>query len=85
MKPAAIVFAVLALIAGMKAAWHWYQSATESPPGMDILGNYVKGGTGLTPIESWLEKTASRNRKAAGWSALAVVLGAISSILSTLA
>ena len=85
MKPAAILLAVLALIAGIMAAWHWYQSATEPPPGMDILSNYVKGDNGLTPIEGWLEKTASRNRKAAGWSAIAVVLGAVSSILSTVA
>jgi hypothetical protein len=78
-------FGLLALGAGLVAAWFWYKSTTEMPPEMDRLSTVIRDQeTGLTPVESWLADVGTKNRKAAGLTALSVVLGAISNIVGIL-
>jgi hypothetical protein len=85
MRVATIAFAILALAAGLKAALHWYKSTVETPPPMDLISSSIRDTeTKLTPVEAWLANIAKKNRKAAMWTAIAVVLGAISSILGAL-
>jgi hypothetical protein len=85
MKCATIIFALLAFATGSVAAWHWYKSTTEQPPEMDRLDSVIRDEiTKLTPVEAWLIRGAQRNRKAAIWTAAAVVLGAVSSVLGAL-
>jgi hypothetical protein len=52
---------------------------------MDRLDSVIRDEiTKLTPVEAWLNRGAQRNRKAAIWTAAAVVLGAVSSVLGAL-
>jgi len=78
-------FAVVAAIAGFVAVWYWYKSATMAPPPAAVLSSYRENEeTGLTPIDKWQRDGATRNRNATSWTAVAVFLGAISSILGAL-
>jgi hypothetical protein len=50
-----------------------------------VIGSNIRDEiTRLTPVEAWLFRVASKNREAAIWTAAAVVLAAISSILGSL-
>jgi hypothetical protein len=85
MKATVIFFAVVAFVAGLIAAYHWYKSTTINPPPLDMLRVHVRDkSTGLTPLEAWLKTVAERNRSAAGWTVAAVVFGAISNIVSAI-
>jgi len=76
MKIATMGFACLSALTGLFAALQWYQSAIKSPPPIDILDNYVRNPqTHLTPLEQWLLDVAGKNKTAAIWTAIAVILG----------
>jgi hypothetical protein len=84
MKCASLVFAfaVLALLAGLVSAWHWFKSASGHPM-PEALSSFA-GAPGESPMSVWMKDTAERNRKAAGWAAASVVMGAISNIIGAL-
>jgi hypothetical protein len=87
MKMVTVVLALLALIAGLKAAWHWYQSSLVAPN--------VEAGDGgkyayeisqiktVLSILSAASRSADLNKIAARWTAASVVLGGASNIAGT--
>jgi hypothetical protein len=77
MKIIVTLIAVGALGCGLMSAWHWFGSAVEPPPPTSKIATQMEDATGRTPLDKWIESVANRNRRAAGWSAFAVVLGAI--------
>ena len=84
MKCTPLVFAVLALLAGLVSAWHWFKSASADHPDPTIVGNFVDIDGKPSKMKAWMKDTAERNRKAAGWAAASVVMGAISNIIGAL-
>ena len=81
MKIIVTLVAVGALACGLMSAWHWFGSAVEAPPATAKLATVIEDETGRTPLDKWIEKVANQNRRAAAWSASAVVLGAIATML----
>jgi hypothetical protein len=76
------LIAVGALGCGSMSAWRWFGSAVEPPPATAQINLLLQDErTGRTPLDNWIERTANLNRAAAGWSACAVVLGAIATLL----
>lgn len=95
MKWAGIALAVLAMISGLVAAWHWRQSAkVPVDPGWGFPG----GGHAIEPVDQdasntgWIvaliaagNAAADLNRKAATWTAVSVAMGALASFVSVFA
>jgi hypothetical protein len=94
MKLAGIGLAVLALASGIMAAGYWYRSSK-----LQITPAWGSGSQGelFQPLDSedaqqgWIvgmletsSVSADMNAKAAIWTAVSVVIGAISSIVSAL-
>jgi hypothetical protein len=86
MKITSIAIALLALLAGLAAAFFWRKASKVLvvPAGI--------GFAGLHEVELWLptivqtfEKAGRLNKIAAIWTAIAVALGAIGSVVSALA
>jgi len=91
MKFAGIATAVAALISGLIAAWYWYRSSKVQIEPMWPQGSMglVEPGDAEASQGGWIGGTlmafsvsADLNSKAALWTAVSVVLAAISSILS---
>ena len=89
MKTAAFVCAILGLLAGLVAAYFW-ALASKDPPRPISLDPDWKNSPKFLPPDDWLLglvfgnlTSGVLNTKAASWTALAVVLNAISAILGT--
>jgi hypothetical protein len=90
MKWIVIAFAASALVTGLKAAYHWYESSMvqidpgwtfENPePFVPELKQMQWNGA----IIDAASRSASLNKVAAQWSAASVFLGAISGIIGSL-
>jgi hypothetical protein len=87
MKVASVVFAIMALLTGLWAAWKWYEASKIHP----------KPSWQVKPVEPTLKhmgwdavtlerfhKAGVLNGSAARWTAFSVACSAISSILSSL-
>ena len=70
-------------IAGLLAAWYWYQSARLKPPselkGAAGYGGPVNVDTG--PLVAFAQESARLNKKAALWTALAAFLMGFANIV----
>ena len=88
-----IVFSLTTGLCALVAARYWYLSSRPAPtltdtpdasigeaPELHILGTQVD----LYSIQSVLAEASSLNKKAAAWSAIAALLGAITSLLGIL-
>jgi hypothetical protein len=100
-KILSILFATAGLFAGLMGAYYWYVSSTvpierwggNEPvpfPEEDQREKMLDRTTGMNTL--WLagmfeaaQQTARLNKKAAFWTAVAVVLGGASSLFSSLA
>lgn len=94
MKLAGIGLAVAALVSGIVAAGYWYRSSKlQITPawGLGSMGELFQPLEQDDAQQGWIvgmleasSASADRNAKAAIWTAVSVVLGAISSIVSAL-
>ena len=83
MKLVRITLAIVSLIAGLAAAWYWYQaSIVETDP-----GEAVKSGIMSTQDRAWISallsatsEAARLNKRASLLTALAVAFGSASSL-----
>ena len=81
MRCASIAFAILAALAGLVAAWYWHGSAAvETRPDVIPDEPSTENMVWLIAIRQGLQKAADLNRKAALWTAGAVILGALSAL-----
>lgn len=80
MKLAAIWLATLGLVAALSAARYWYLSSKTKVPVFYITA----AGAYEAAIEEVLRKSASLNKVAAIWMAVASILGAISSVAGSI-
>jgi hypothetical protein len=84
LKNLSLLFAILAVVTGLVAAWYWYKSTTaEIDPAIVKLDD----GRDAFRLSTWIEsitgtvKTASDfNRKAAIWTAVSVLSGALATL-----
>jgi hypothetical protein len=90
MRCVSIVFAVFALITGLKAAHHWYAASEVTiDPGWtsanpEPVDEALKQLDWNVAIITAATESAKRNKVAARWTAVAVILGAISSVAGSL-
>jgi hypothetical protein len=82
MKAATILCFLGAAVTGFIAAYQWYQSAKVPPPPPGRAATTLIDSDGLTALGRSLRDTANKNKSAAGWTAGAVFLNAIGSVLS---
>jgi len=90
MKEASIAFAAIALVTGLVAAWHWYQSSkVEIDPGWNPPGT----GGRIEPVmpdlrqldievatNNAFRRSGQLNKVAALWTAASVLASALASI-----
>jgi hypothetical protein len=90
MKYISVAFALGALVTGLKAAFHWYKASEvaidpgwtqENPEPVD---EELKQMCWNVAIIDAAQKSAALNKVAALWTAAAVVLGAVSSLIGSL-
>jgi hypothetical protein len=81
MKILVTLIALGALGSGLMSARYWIGSAVEPPPPTARIATVIDDEMGRTPLDNWIERVANLNRAAAGWSACAVVLGAVATVL----
>jgi hypothetical protein len=73
----ALIFQWMAIVLGVVAAALWFFSAAVPVPEFEKIASLVSQGKGA-PINTWAEKTASRNKWAAvvtGFAVLAQAAG----------
>jgi hypothetical protein len=76
--------AVGSFVSGLISAKFWFFSAIEQPPPTGMISTLMSQSGGReTPLDAWIRKVGHQNRLAAGWSAVAVVLGALATLLGT--
>jgi hypothetical protein len=80
MQAMAISLAIVGLAAALIAAKYWYASSQGKVPIFYI----TPAGTYESEIENLIRQSASLNRRAAIWTAIAVVLGAVSAVAGSL-
>jgi hypothetical protein len=101
MKVFSILFAIAGLFAGLMGAYYWYASSTvpierwggnepvpfpEGHQREEMLNRTIAVDTlWLGGMFEAAQKTTRLNRKAALWTAVAVVLAGVSSVFSSLA
>jgi hypothetical protein len=61
-----------AALAGLIAAWHWYQTTTIRPPTELPYGGPTTIDTG--PFVAFIKEIARLNRRAASWTAFVALL-----------
>lgn len=61
-----------AALAGLIAAWRWFQTTTIKPPSELSFGGPTTVDTG--PLVAFMEGIARLNRRAASWTAFAALL-----------
>ena len=61
-----------AALAGLIAAWRWYQTTTIRPPTELPYGSPTTIDTG--PLVAFIKEIARLNRRAASWTAFAALL-----------
>jgi hypothetical protein len=84
MKYLALAFALAALLTGLKAAIDWYKSSRLVPePGWPIEpGDSILAHIGwISGILETGRKSSALNRTAAIWTAVSVLLSALSSVV----
>jgi hypothetical protein len=87
MKCASIVFATLAFVAGMTAAWYWFRASkiVPSPPwpwsgtDSDVKQVMLEGQVASNEIAA--VESAKLNKLAAAWTGASVVLGTIGNLV----
>lgn len=87
MKPtglAFIVFSLLGAIAGLVAAWYWFKASRVSfeLDDFESVDPDIAQNDWIATILTGVTESSDLNAKAARWTAVAVVLGAIATILS---
>jgi hypothetical protein len=77
------IFAALAVISGLVAAWYWYQSTKPTVPPV-VEDNVMHAMKWFNGVKDTADQTARANKKAALWTAASVLLGAISTLSGAL-
>jgi hypothetical protein len=75
-----------AAVSGLIAAWFWYQSATINAPS-ELRGSVGYGGPAIVdtgPLVAFAREVARLNKIAAGWTASAALLMALTTIAQPL-
>jgi hypothetical protein len=67
-----------AALAGLIAAWRWYQTTTIRPPTELPYGGPTTIDTG--PLVAFIKEIARLNRRAASWTAFAALLEGLATI-----
>jgi hypothetical protein len=67
-----------AALAGLIAAWRWYQSTTIKPPTELSLGGQASVDTG--PLVAFVKEIGWLNRRAASWTAAAALLEGLATL-----
>ena len=67
-----------AALAGLIAAWRWYQTTTIRPPTELPYGSPTTIDTG--PLVAFIKEIARLNRRAASWTAFAALLEGVATI-----
>ena len=80
---AVTVLNIVGAIAGLLAAWFWFQSARLKPPSeLRVSTGWGGSGTADTaPLVSFAKESARLNKIAAGWTALAALLMGVANFL----
>jgi hypothetical protein len=90
MRCVSIVFAVFALVTGLKAAYHWYAASEVTidpgwtPADPEPTDEELKQLAWNVAIIRAATESANLNKVAARWTAAAVILGAVSSVAGSL-
>ena len=90
MKCVSVIFAILALAIGLKAAFTWYQaSRVEIDPGWtsahpEPVDEILKQMAWNSAIIGAARKSSELNRVAAFWTAVSIVFGGISNVAGSL-
>jgi hypothetical protein len=68
-----------AALAGLIAAWRWYQTTTIRPP----TELPYRGSTAIDtgPLVAFIKEIARLNRRAASWTAFAALLEGVATII----
>jgi hypothetical protein len=66
-------------LAGLIAAWRWYQTTTIRPPTELPYGSPTTIDTG--PLVAFIKEIARLNRRAASWTAFAALLEGLATIV----
>jgi hypothetical protein len=66
-----------AALAGLIAAWRWYQTTTIRPTELPYGGPTT---TGTGPLVAFIGEIARLNRRAASWTAFAALLEGLATI-----
>jgi hypothetical protein len=74
----ATVLNFAAALAGLIAAWRWYQTTTIQPPTELPYGGPTTVDTG--PLVAFIMEIARLNRRAASWTAFAALLEGLATI-----
>jgi hypothetical protein len=67
-----------AALAGLIAAWRWYQSTTIKPPTELSLGGQAFVDT--APLVAFVKEIGWLNRRAASWTAVAALLEGLATL-----
>ena len=76
-----ILIDLIAAVAGLAAAYHWYLAASMKHPSFEIIGSYVAADAVIPPLDQWTLENAKKNRLAAIWTSASVGTAAVSSIV----
>jgi hypothetical protein len=68
----------VAALAGLIAAWRWYQTTTVRPPAE--LPYSGSSAIDAAPLVSFIREVARLNRRAASWTAFAALLEGLATV-----
>lgn len=90
MKVAAMVLAMITLLAGTRAAYVWHQASRVQVVPMWVEQGRMEPLDGqaqsewIVAIIDYANRSGDLNRRAAAWTAIAVLLSTVSAVISAL-
>jgi len=83
-KGAIVGVNVLGAITAFVAAWYWFKASRTSLPEIDASSGKPKAPVSMLAMAKEMGDAARLNRRAASWSGIAAILGAVSLLLNSI-